>query len=157
MNDFYTEQLVKKQTDMNCQKCRCNACRILQSASCNLSRIKNSAFYHIHIVLCQYCLTQPVYKILRTSRMRSSLFLYPKVMLYGVPLGILWVYLAPVFSSPLNFSAIAATSFAAWIYAEPPPAMIPSSTAALVAARASSIWNGPERDYAGSAWTCEVC
>ena len=47
--------------------------------------------------------------------------------------------LAPVFSSPSSVAAYFATSFAAWIYAEPPPEIIPSSTAALVAARASSI------------------
>ena len=46
---------------------------------------------------------------------------------------------APVFSSPSRSAASFATSLEAWIYAEPPPAMIPSSTAALVAARASSI------------------
>ena len=46
---------------------------------------------------------------------------------------------APVLSSPLRVSANLATSFEAWIYAEPPPAITPSSTAALVALRASSI------------------
>jgi len=46
---------------------------------------------------------------------------------------------APVFSSPSRVSASLATSFDAWMYADPPPAMIPSSTAALVALRASSI------------------
>ena len=47
--------------------------------------------------------------------------------------------LAPVFSSPSRSFTSSATFFAAWMYAEPPPEMIPSSTAALVALRASSI------------------
>ena len=47
--------------------------------------------------------------------------------------------LAPVFSSPSSFSTSFATTLEAWIYAEPPPAIIPSSTAALVAFKASSI------------------
>ena len=47
--------------------------------------------------------------------------------------------LAPVFSSPSRSFTSSATFFAAWIYAEPPPEMIPSSTAALVALSASSI------------------
>ena len=45
---------------------------------------------------------------------------------------------APVFSSPSRVAASSATFLDAWMYADPPPAMIPSSTAALVAARASS-------------------
>ena len=45
----------------------------------------------------------------------------------------------PVFSSPSVVSSSFATCLVAWIYADPPPAMIPYSTAALVAARASSI------------------
>ena len=40
---------------------------------------------------------------------------------------------APVFSSPSKLSTNSATFLEAWIYAEPPPAIIPSSTAALVA------------------------
>ena len=40
---------------------------------------------------------------------------------------------APVLASPSRVSTILATSLDAWMYAEPPPAMIPSSTAALVA------------------------
>ena len=47
--------------------------------------------------------------------------------------------LAPVFSSPSKLAAIAATFLDAWMYADPPPEMIPSSTAAFVAAKASSI------------------
>ena len=43
---------------------------------------------------------------------------------------------APVFSSPSKVSTIFATSLDAWIYAEPPPAITPSSTAALVAFKA---------------------
>ena len=46
---------------------------------------------------------------------------------------------APVFSSPSKLSTNSATFLEAWIYAEPPPAIIPSSTAALVAFKASSI------------------
>ena len=46
---------------------------------------------------------------------------------------------APVFSSPSKVSANFSTSLDAWIYAEPPPAIMPSSAAALVAFRASSI------------------
>ena len=45
----------------------------------------------------------------------------------------------PVFSSPSSSETTFSTSAAAWIYAEPPPAMIPSSTAALAADKASSI------------------
>ena len=45
---------------------------------------------------------------------------------------------APVFSSPFKLLASSATFLEAWIYAEPPPQIIPSSTAALVAAKASS-------------------
>ena len=46
---------------------------------------------------------------------------------------------APVFSSPSRVSTSFATSLDAWMYADPPPATMPSSTAALVAFRASSI------------------
>src|SRR5699024_9332521 len=34
-----------------CQQCRCHACSILQSASCNLCRIQDSGFHHVHILL----------------------------------------------------------------------------------------------------------
>ena len=46
---------------------------------------------------------------------------------------------APVLSSPSSVSTSFSTSLDAWIYAAPPPQMMPSSTAALVAASASSI------------------
>ena len=46
---------------------------------------------------------------------------------------------APVLSSPSKLSTYFATSLEAWMYAEPPPHTIPSSTAALVAFKASSI------------------
>ena len=47
--------------------------------------------------------------------------------------------LAPIFSSPSKLSISSASCVVTWMYAEPPPAMIPSSTAALVAFKASSI------------------
>ena len=49
------------------------------------------------------------------------------------------IILAPVFSSPSNLSTTFATASIESIRTVPPPATIPSSTAALVAARASSI------------------
>ena len=48
---------------------------------------------------------------------------------------------APVFSSPESVLVSFSTSLDAWIYAEPPPEITPSSTAAFVAARASSSLN----------------
>ena len=41
--------------------------------------------------------------------------------------------LAPIFSSPSRLSISSASCVVTWMYAEPPPAMIPSSTAAHVA------------------------
>ena len=49
------------------------------------------------------------------------------------------IILPPVFSSPSRASTTDLISWVTCTYAEPPPAMIPSSTAAFVAARASSI------------------
>ena len=46
---------------------------------------------------------------------------------------------APVFSSPSRLSTSFCTSFDALMYAVPPPATMPSSTAALVALSASSM------------------
>ena len=47
--------------------------------------------------------------------------------------------LAPVFSSPSRAANSSSTFFCAWIYADPPPQIMPSDTAAFVAFMASSM------------------
>ena len=40
-----------------CKQCRCNACCVLQSTSCNLCRIQNTCIYHIYIFILQCIVT----------------------------------------------------------------------------------------------------
>ena len=124
-----------------CQQCACNAGCVLQCASGNLCRIQNTCFYHIYIRL--HCrASKPIadrglsYLVDDNAAFQTCVCCDMVQRSFQCLQDNLRTGLLIAFQCICQASA---TSLHAWIYADPPPAMIPSSTAALVAARASSI------------------